>query len=180
MNIYVCNVYRSDIMYHYCIHILYICTYIMYVYRDYIYISYMRTYMIYIFYENTYILYFYFIFLTLQKLIFFFTICRQKKSPNSFVMVIVLPCFYWLQSGEEKFDACGMFLWHRHLRKIDLLMACTACLVCLISTVSGCSKKKLKCGASSRHITNLKQSIFSFDINGLWLYVSMHFNLQSH
>ncbi len=31
---------------------------------------------------------------------------------------------------------------HRHLRKIDWLMARTACLVCLISTVSGHSKKK--------------------------------------
>jgi hypothetical protein len=30
---------------------------------------------------------------------------------------------------------------HRHLRKIDQLMAHTACLVCRISTVSGRSKK---------------------------------------
>ncbi len=30
--------------------------------------------------------------------------------------------------------------YHRHLRKKDLLMACTACLVYLISTVSGRSK----------------------------------------
>jgi hypothetical protein len=47
-------------------------------------------------------------------------------------------------------------------------MARTTCLVCFISTVNGHSKKKkekrLKCGASSRHIANLKQSIFSFDI----------------
>ncbi len=43
-------------------------------------------------------------------------------------------------------------------------MAHPACLVCLISTVSGCSKKKKKCGASSGHITDLKQSIFAFDI----------------
>ncbi len=41
-------------------------------------------------------------------------------------------------------------------------MACTACLVCFISTVNGCSKKEkkpIKTGASSRHITKLKQSI---------------------
>jgi len=30
---------------------------------------------------------------------------------------------------------------HRHLRKIDWYMACTACFVCLISNVSGRSKK---------------------------------------
>jgi hypothetical protein len=48
-------------------------------------------------------------------------------------------------------------------------MARTTCLVCLISTVSGHSKRKeknQKCGASSRRITNLKQSILSFDIYG--------------
>jgi hypothetical protein len=49
-------------------------------------------------------------------------------------------------------------------------MACTNCLVCLISTVNGYSKKKkekkpIKTGASSGHITNLKQSILeTFDI----------------
>ncbi len=47
-------------------------------------------------------------------------------------------------------------------------MARTAWLVCLTSTVSGHSKKrkktKLKIGASSGHVTNLKQSIFSIDI----------------
>ncbi len=50
---------------------------------------------------------------------------------------------------------------HRHLSNIDCLMACTACLVCFISTVDGCIKKKKpwKTGASSGHITNLKQSI---------------------
>jgi hypothetical protein len=49
-------------------------------------------------------------------------------------------------------------------------MAHTACLVCLISTFSGRSKKKEKkaknCGTRSGHITNLKQSIFSFNIYG--------------
>jgi hypothetical protein len=65
-------------------------------------------------------------------------------------------------------------------------MAHTACLVCFIVTVNGCSNKKKKrkeeafpwkAGASSRHITNLKQSIFeAFDIyavfrlnRNLWL-----------
>ncbi len=53
-------------------------------------------------------------------------------------------------------------------------MACTACLVCIISTVKGRSNKKKnrkeeaypwKAGASSGHITNLKQSILeTFDI----------------
>jgi hypothetical protein len=47
-------------------------------------------------------------------------------------------------------------------------MVLTACLVCFISTVNGCSNKKKnrkeeayswKAGASSGHITNLKQSI---------------------
>ena len=47
--------------------------------------------------------------------------------------------------------------------KIDWLMADTTCLVCLICTVSGrCKKGKClgRCGASSRHTTKLKQSIF--------------------
>ncbi len=51
-------------------------------------------------------------------------------------------------------------------------MAHTACLVCFISTVNGRSEKKekkpIKTAASSRHITNLKQSILeTFDIYGL-------------
>ncbi len=55
-------------------------------------------------------------------------------------------------------------------------MAHTACLVCFISTVNGRSNKKMKrkeeaypwkAGSSSRHITNLKQSILeTFDIYG--------------
>ncbi len=55
-------------------------------------------------------------------------------------------------------------------------MVRSACLVCFISTVNGCSNKKRKrkeeacpwkAGASSRHITNLKQSILeTFDIYG--------------
>ncbi len=48
-------------------------------------------------------------------------------------------------------------------------MARTAGLVCFISTVNGRSKKKKKkspwkTGARSGHITNLKQSILTFDI----------------
>jgi hypothetical protein len=60
---------------------------------------------------------------------------------------------------------------HRHLSNIDCLTARTSCLVCFISTVNGNNKKKEKkaknvalLGGSSRHITNLKQSIFSSDI----------------
>ncbi len=55
-------------------------------------------------------------------------------------------------------------------------MSHTACLVCFISTVNDCSNKKRKeeaypwkAGASSGHITNLKQSILqTFDIYGLF------------
>ncbi len=43
-------------------------------------------------------------------------------------------------------------------------MARTAYLVCFISTVNGHNQEKeKKCGASSGHITNLKQSIFSMN-----------------
>jgi hypothetical protein len=46
-------------------------------------------------------------------------------------------------------------------------MAHTACLVCFIRTVNERSKKKKpwKTDASIGHITNLKQSIFDFDIH---------------
>jgi hypothetical protein len=67
---------------------------------------------------------------------------------------------------------------HRHLSNIDCLMARTACLVCFISTVNGRSKKKKpwKIGASSRHITNLKQSMLvTFDICGLILQLCLLF-----
>jgi hypothetical protein len=78
--------------------------------------------------------------------------------------------------------SCGSILWqhsgwggfvehlsraHRHLRYIDCITARTACLVCFISTVNSRSKRKrkeaclltIKIGASSRHITKLKQSL---------------------
>ncbi len=62
---------------------------------------------------------------------------------------------------------------HRHLSNIDCLMAHTACLVCFIS--SSKKKKPWKTGASSRHITNLKQSILeTFDIYD----PDLHFNGQ--
>jgi hypothetical protein len=55
-------------------------------------------------------------------------------------------------------------LHHRHLR----LMARIVYLVCLNSTVSGRSKKERKkgqsCGACSRHITKLKQTIYKISI----------------
>ncbi len=53
-------------------------------------------------------------------------------------------------------------------------MACNACLVCFISTVNGRNKKRkekkpIKTCTSSRHITNLKQSIMeTFDIYGFF------------
>ncbi len=63
-------------------------------------------------------------------------------------------------------------------------MARTTCLVCFISTVNGHSNKKkeeaypLKAGASSRHTTNLKQSILRLSISMVFTqvrkqYVSM-------
>jgi hypothetical protein len=59
---------------------------------------------------------------------------------------------------------------HRHLSDIHCLMAHPACLVCLISTVNDCTKKRRKKkpwkpSSSSRHITNLKQSIFHLSIS---------------
>jgi hypothetical protein len=70
---------------------------------------------------------------------------------------------------------------HRHLSNIACLMVCTACLVFFISTVNGRSKKKgkkkkklpWKTGATSGHITNLKQPILTFDI-----YASMTHSLK--
>jgi len=63
------------------------------------------------------------------------------------------------------------WLVHRHLINIDCLTVHTACLVWFISTVNGKGKKKpWKTGASSGHITNLKQSILeTFNIYGLVL-----------
>jgi hypothetical protein len=60
---------------------------------------------------------------------------------------------------------------HRHLSNIDCLKARTACLVCFISLLMATAKKEkekeaLKDGASSGHITNLKQSILDFQY--LW------------
>jgi hypothetical protein len=48
-------------------------------------------------------------------------------------------------------------------------MTCTACLVCFISTVNDRNKKKktFTSGASSGHITKLKQSII---LRCLWLF----------
>ncbi len=54
-------------------------------------------------------------------------------------------------------------------------MARTACLVCFISTVNGLRKKKpWKMGASSGHITNLKQSILeTFNSYAIHVYTEM-------
>jgi hypothetical protein len=42
-------------------------------------------------------------------------------------------------------------------------MARTACLICMVSTVGGCCKNTLGKGStSSRHITKLEQSTFSY------------------
>jgi hypothetical protein len=50
-------------------------------------------------------------------------------------------------------------------------MAHTTCLVCLISAVNGRNKKNLGIGgASSGHITNLKQSMFLFQ--HLWFQIT--------
>jgi hypothetical protein len=54
---------------------------------------------------------------------------------------------------------------HRHIWKINWLMAHTALFVWLVSTVSGWSKNAFGRGsANSKHITKLGQSRFSFDI----------------
>ncbi len=70
-------------------------------------------------------------------------------------------------------EATYLSLNHRHLKNID----CLSHLVCFISSVNGRSNKKKKrkeeaypwkAGASSGHITNLKQSILkTFDIYAL-------------
>ncbi len=52
-----------------------------------------------------------------------------------------------------------VLLSHRHLSNIDCLTVCIACLVSLLVLLIAAAKKKpRKTGASSRHITNLKQS----------------------
>ncbi len=56
---------------------------------------------------------------------------------------------------------------HRHLRKIDWLMAHAASLVFLICTVSGCCQNALGRGsACNRYKSKLEQSRFSLDIYG--------------
>ncbi len=56
-------------------------------------------------------------------------------------------------------------------RKIDCLMTRTACLFCFISTVNDRNKKTITSGASSGHITKLKQSII---IRCLWVVYAAH------
>jgi hypothetical protein len=53
---------------------------------------------------------------------------------------------------------------HRHLRKIDWLMACTACLVCLVSYVSGCHKNVLGRGSTNSEHNKTSAIYFSSDI----------------
>ena len=72
-------------------------------------------------------------------------------------------------NNDPKFDC----LYHRHLRKIDWLMAHTAYIVCLVSTVSGSHKNALgKDIASSRHIPKLERSRIFFRY--LWFKSSCH------
>ncbi len=95
----------------------------------------------------------------------------------------LLGTYVWHNTGTHsaqgaKYNHCHGCCWHfhrwqcfehRHISNIDCLAAHTACLVCFISTVNGRSEKKkpIKTGASSRHITNLRQSILeTFDIYG--------------
>ncbi len=62
----------------------------------------------------------------------------------------------------------NLCLYHRHLSNIDCLMACTACLfasLVLLTAVAKKGKKRIKIGASSGHITNLKQSIWRLSIS---------------
>jgi hypothetical protein len=107
---------------------------------------------------------------------------QTRQSEESFY--IVRPSFFkpvrWtvntcvLTFTRIYFSRFGIYMClnHRHLSNIDCLVACTAFLVCLISIVNSHSKKEekkpIKTGTSSRHITNVKQSIFeTFDIYGL-------------
>ncbi len=80
---------------------------------------------------------------------------------------------------QKMFLRPGLVNNHRHLRKIDWLMACITCLVCLIHTVSGRSKKAqiaLRCGTSNGYIAKLEQSRFSLDI-----YVNnRYYNWRAH
>jgi hypothetical protein len=67
------------------------------------------------------------------------------------------------QDGQGKyiFCHCHQCFCHRHLRKIDWLMACTTCPVYLVNTVSGHHKNAIgKGSASSRHIANLSNLLF--------------------
>jgi hypothetical protein len=90
------------------------------------------------------------------------------------IFAVHLKCHSFLPTADVKpmpNDLVHAMLWqcmlavHRHLRKIDRLMARTACLACMVIAVSGRSKNALGRGsASSGHITNLEQSRFSFDI----------------
>jgi hypothetical protein len=74
------------------------------------------------------------------------------------VQNVVLLCSQWPLTQlfpEPLAGGTGKCSAHRHLRKIDWFMACTACLVCLVSTVSGhCKNAHGRGSASSGHITN--------------------------
>jgi len=69
---------------------------------------------------------------------------------------------------------------HRHLRKIDWLMAHTACRVCLISTVNGRGKKKEKKAKIVALVAghNKPQAIYFF-FRYLWFCLCKKNNLQT-
>ncbi len=89
---------------------------------------------------------------TLKKGIYFCDVIIRIRSPNPNLDFGIR---FWNLNILVPF-------FHRHLRKIDKLMPCTACLVCLISTVRDRSKK----AKNSAHITKLEQP-FSLDVYGL-------------
>ncbi len=100
---------------------------------------------------------------------------QTRQAVRAIKQSILLGCL-WLPCGLTYLDHLGRYYtnWnkpncvHRHQSNIVCLTAQSTCLVCFINSVNGHSKKKKKkgkkCGTSSRHITNLNQSIFSFDI----------------
>jgi hypothetical protein len=75
---------------------------------------------------------------------------ENKSFLSHFFFIVIISVLHWN---------------HRHLSNIDCLKVHAASLVCFVSAVNGHHKKEkeaLKEQHSSRHVTNLKQSILDF------------------
>jgi hypothetical protein len=105
-------------------------------------------------------------------------LCRQKKKFQSqtfdveFVLKLLCPKvlnknWSFIHWGYPYIgDVQPYWLRHRHLRKIDWLMTCTANIVFLVCTGCDCQKNALWRGSvSSGHITKFEQSRISFKIS---------------